>query len=113
MSQLDRLERNYRTAFLRYLSSRDEAALHRGYQIGRAGMTGGLSLLDLVQVLGALLAVVDGELSPSPGPYVARGSRYNDFGRKGAAIIRGDETHGQRRAEKSAGNDWAQAHQGG
>lgn len=50
MSQLERLERNYRTAFLRYLPSRDEAALHRGYQIGRAAMTGGLSLLDLAQV---------------------------------------------------------------
>ena len=60
MSQLDRLERNYRTAFLRYLSSRDEAALHRGYQIGRAGMTGGLSLLDLVQVHHRVLVEVLG-----------------------------------------------------
>ena len=50
MTELERLQRNYRTAFLRYLPGRDEAALHLGYQIGRAAMTGGLSLLDLAQV---------------------------------------------------------------
>ena len=50
MSQLARLERNYRIAFLRYLPNRDESALHHGYQIGRAAMTTGLSLLDLAQV---------------------------------------------------------------
>ena len=49
MTELERLQRNYRTAFLRYLPGRDEAALHLGYEIGRAAMTGGLSLLDLTQ----------------------------------------------------------------
>jgi hypothetical protein len=44
------LRRNYRAAFLRYLPSRDEAALHVGYQIGRAAVTDGLSILDLAQV---------------------------------------------------------------
>lgn len=50
MTDLERLQRNYRIAFLRYLPGRDEDALHAGYQIGRAAMIGGLSLLDLAQV---------------------------------------------------------------
>jgi hypothetical protein len=50
VTELERLQRNYRTAFLRYLPTRDEVALHLGYQIGRTAMTGGLSLLDLAQV---------------------------------------------------------------
>ena len=50
VTELERLQRNYRTAFLRYLPRRDEAALHLGYEIGRAAMAGGLSLLDLAQV---------------------------------------------------------------
>jgi hypothetical protein len=47
---LERLRRNYRAAFLRYLPNRDEAALHAGYQIGRSAVTDGLSILDLAQV---------------------------------------------------------------
>jgi len=47
---LQALERNYRAAFLRYLPSRDEAALHVGYQIGRSAVTDGLSILELAQV---------------------------------------------------------------
>ena len=50
MTELERLQRNYRTAFLRYLPSRDEAALHLGYEIGRAAMGGGLSMLELAQI---------------------------------------------------------------
>ena len=50
MIALDRLQRNYRPAFLRYLPARDETALHLGYQIGRDAMAAGLSLLDLAQV---------------------------------------------------------------
>jgi Phosphoserine phosphatase RsbU, N-terminal domain len=46
----ERLLRNYRTAFLRYLPSRDEAALDAGYQIGRSAVTEGLTILDLAQV---------------------------------------------------------------
>jgi Phosphoserine phosphatase RsbU, N-terminal domain len=47
---LERLRRNYRAAFLRYLPSRDEAALDAGYQIGRSAVADGLSILDLAQV---------------------------------------------------------------
>ena len=44
------LERNYRAAFFRYLPNQDEAALHVGYQIGRAAVGDGLSILELAQV---------------------------------------------------------------
>jgi hypothetical protein len=50
VNALERLRRNYRAAFLRYLPNRDEAALDAGYQIGRSAVVDGLSILDLVQV---------------------------------------------------------------
>lgn len=49
-SALDDLRRNYRAAFLRYLTGRDEAPLRAGYEIGRAAVVDGLSILDLAQV---------------------------------------------------------------
>ena len=50
MKALERLRRNYRAAFLRYLPNRDEAALDAGYQIGRSAVEDGLTILDLAQV---------------------------------------------------------------
>ncbi len=50
MKAAERLLRNYRTAFLRYLPSRDEAALAAGYQIGRSAVSDGLTIVDVVQV---------------------------------------------------------------
>jgi hypothetical protein len=47
---LERLRRNYRAAFLRYLPNWDEAALDAGYQIGRSAAVDGLTILDLAQV---------------------------------------------------------------
>ena len=47
---LDAVRRDYRVAFLRYLPRREEAALHRGYEIGRSAVVRGLSLLDLATV---------------------------------------------------------------
>jgi hypothetical protein len=47
---MERLHRNYRAAFLRYLPNRDEAALDAGYQIGRSAVADGLTILDLAQV---------------------------------------------------------------
>jgi hypothetical protein len=58
MNELERLRRNYRAAFLRYLPSRDESALDAGYQIGRSAVTDGLSILDLVQVHHEILSQV-------------------------------------------------------
>ena len=43
-----RLQRDYRPAFLRYLARRDEPARHAGYVLGRAAMTAGSSVLDVV-----------------------------------------------------------------
>ena len=50
MKVLEDLSRNYRAAFLRYLPRREEAALTRGYEIGRAAVTDGVSLLELARV---------------------------------------------------------------
>ena len=50
MNAVERLRRNYRAAFLRYLPNQDEAALDAGYQIGRSAVTDGLTILDLAQV---------------------------------------------------------------
>ncbi len=44
----ERLQRDYRPAFLRYLSRRDEPSRHAGYELGRTAVTRGDALLDLV-----------------------------------------------------------------
>ena len=64
MKALERLRRNYRAAFLRYLPNRDEAALDAGYQIGRSAVVDGLTILDLVQVHHDVLREVLGTGSP-------------------------------------------------
>lgn len=64
MNALERLRRNYRAAFLRYLPKRDEAALDAGYQIGRSAVVDGLTILDLVQVHHDVLREVLGTGSP-------------------------------------------------
>ena len=50
MTDLEGLTRNYRTAFLRYLPRREEAALAAAYQLGRAAVAEGVSILELVRV---------------------------------------------------------------
>jgi hypothetical protein len=50
MTPLDGLTRDYRVAFLRYLPRREEAALSRGYELGRAAVTGGVSVLELARI---------------------------------------------------------------
>jgi len=65
------LRRNYRAAFLRYLPSQDEAALHVGYQIGRAAVSDGLSMLDLAQVHHDVFLEVLTETSPNELEQVA------------------------------------------
>jgi hypothetical protein len=44
------LRRDYRVAFLHFLPRREEAALHRGYELGRSAVAGGLSILDVARV---------------------------------------------------------------
>lgn len=50
MTPVDDLTRDYRVAFLQYLPRHEEAALARGYELGRAVISEGLSILDLAQV---------------------------------------------------------------
>ncbi len=50
MTSLDKFERDYRAAFLRYLPQRDEAALHVGYRISRSALADDVSILDLAQI---------------------------------------------------------------
>ena len=50
MTALEDLKRDYRVAFLRYLPHRAEAALHRGYELGRLAVTEGLSILELARI---------------------------------------------------------------
>lgn len=50
MTPLDDLTRDYRVAFLHYLPRREEAALSRGYELGRAAVTGGVSVLELARI---------------------------------------------------------------
>jgi hypothetical protein len=44
----ERLQRDYRPAFLRYLSRRDEPARTAGYELGRTAVRTGQSMLDVV-----------------------------------------------------------------
>jgi hypothetical protein len=62
------LLRDYRAAFLRYLSRHEESALDTGYQLGRRALAGGRSLLEVVQVHHEVLTEVLGD---SPGDEVA------------------------------------------
>lgn len=64
MIELQKLKRDYRAAFLRYLPRREEAPLHVGYVIGRSAVAGGLSILDLAQVHHEVLLEV---LQDTPG----------------------------------------------
>jgi Phosphoserine phosphatase RsbU, N-terminal domain len=50
MTLLDDLARSYRVAFLRYLSRREEAALHVGYELGRSAVAAGVSILELARL---------------------------------------------------------------
>ena len=50
MSDLPSLTRDYRAAFLRYLPRREEAPLTIGYELGRAAVASGVSLLDMARL---------------------------------------------------------------
>jgi hypothetical protein len=69
MTALDDLTRDYRVAFLQYLPRREEVALHRGYELGRAAVTRGMSILELARIhhevlLEALQETPPDELAP-------------------------------------------------
>ena len=50
MSAREDLTRDYRVAFLQYLPRREEAALSRGYELGRTAVTDGVSILELARI---------------------------------------------------------------
>ena len=65
MTGPDALLRDYRVAFLGYLPRRGEAALHRGYELGRLAVSGGGSILDLTRVHHEVLLEVLRETPPA------------------------------------------------
>jgi phosphoserine phosphatase RsbU-like protein len=68
----DDLLRDYRTTFLRYLPRREESAMHAGYELGRAALGAGRSLLDLVRVHHEVLIEVLRDSPPEEASLLAR-----------------------------------------
>jgi hypothetical protein len=50
MTAVDRLARDYRSAFVGYLSRREETQLDAAYNLGRRALASGVSVLDLARV---------------------------------------------------------------
>ena len=48
-TSLDRLTQDYTPAFLAFMNKPDEQRLHRAYELGRAALADGITLLDLVR----------------------------------------------------------------
>ena len=71
MNGLDDLTKDYRVAFLHYLPRREEAALNRGYELGRAAVADGLSILELVRIHHEIFLEVLRETPPAELPEVA------------------------------------------
>ena len=55
---LQRLARDYRVAFLRYLPRGEEEPLHKGYELGRDAVEHGISILELARVHHEVLSEV-------------------------------------------------------
>ena len=64
MNEFDALTRDYRTAFLRYLPRREEAALTSGFELGRGAVTAGVSMLDLTRIHHEILLEVLRDIRP-------------------------------------------------
>jgi S-adenosylmethionine:diacylglycerol 3-amino-3-carboxypropyl transferase len=71
------LLRDYRAAYLRYLSRHEEASLTAGYQLGRAALAAEQSLLDVVRVHHEVLIEVLQQTPAAEVPQVARAA--SDF----------------------------------
>lgn len=77
MTTVDDLARDYRAAFLHYLPRREEAALHRGFQLGRSAVADGLSILDVVRVHhDVLLEVLSGTPTAEVADLATAGSEF-------------------------------------
>lgn len=73
-----RLQRDYRPAFLRYLSRRDEQARHAGYVLGRSAVARGQSMLDLVAAHHVTLVEVLPD-ARDPGEVLAMSTAASEF----------------------------------
>ncbi len=71
MDELDILTRDYRVAFLHYLPRREEAALHRAYELGRSAVAEGLSILELARIHHEIFLEVLRETPPAELPEIA------------------------------------------
>lgn len=71
MTALDDLRRDYRVAFLQYLPRHEEAALSRGYELGRNAVRDGLSLLELARIHHEVFIEAMGETPTEDLPAVA------------------------------------------
>ena len=71
MTGLEDLTRDYRVAFLQYLPRREEAALARGYELGRTAVTEGRSILELARIHHEILLEALHETSPDEVGQVA------------------------------------------
>ena len=74
----ERLQRDYRPAFLRYLSRGDEPARHAGYVIGRAAVAAGQSMLDVVAAHHVTLLEVLPD-ARDPGEVLAMSTAASEF----------------------------------
>jgi hypothetical protein len=68
---VEELTRDYRVAFLGYLPRREEAALNRGYELGRKAVTDGVSILELARVHHEIFLEVLRETPPEELPQIA------------------------------------------
>ncbi len=75
-SKVEALRRNYRIAFLRYLPSRDEAALALAYDIGRSAVADGTSVLILTQIHHEILREVVAESPVEADHLIERAAEF-------------------------------------
>ena len=74
---MERLRRDYRIAFLRYLPKRDETALTLAYDIGRSAVVDGTSILVLTQIHHEILREVVADPHPDEiDPLIARAAEF-------------------------------------
>jgi len=64
MSLAANLQRDYRAAFLGYLSQREEGPLRTAYEIGRNAVVGGLSILELSKIHHDVFRIVLSDARP-------------------------------------------------
>ncbi len=77
MTPVEELRRDHRAAFLRHLGHRDESSLLAGYELGRAALAAGISLLEVIRVHHDVLLEVLRDTPPDEVPALAEAA--SDF----------------------------------